>query len=86
MTYIATDEGWLYLCSILDVYSRRFLGWSLADHLRTELCLDALDAAAMVRGKHCFFGTVLHSDHGCQAIHRRRVQEALRAIGHRAVN
>lgn len=66
VTYIATDEGWLYLCSILDVYSRRFLGWSLADHLRTELCLDALDAAAMVRGKHCFFGTVLHSDHGCQ--------------------
>jgi transposase InsO family protein len=66
VTYIATDEGWLYLCSILDVYSRRFLGWSLQDHLRTELCLDALDAAAMVRGKHCFFGTVLHSDHGCQ--------------------
>jgi putative transposase len=66
VTYIATDEGWLYLCSILDVFSRRFVGWSLQDHLRTELCLDALDAAAMVRGKHCFFGTVLHSDHGCQ--------------------
>ena len=66
VTYIATDEGWLYLCSILDVFSRRFVGWSLQDHLRTELCLDALDAAAMVRGKRCFFGTVLHSDHGCQ--------------------
>ena len=44
VTYIPTDEGWLYLCSILDVFSRRFLGWSLATHLRTELCLDALDA------------------------------------------
>jgi putative transposase len=66
VTYIATDEGWLYLCSILDVFSRRLLGWSMADHLRTELCLDALDAAAMVRGRHSFVGTVLHSDHGCQ--------------------
>ena len=66
ITYIATDEGWLYLCSILDVFSRRLLGWSMADHMRTELCLDALDAAAMVRGRHSFDGTVLHSDHGCQ--------------------
>jgi putative transposase len=66
VTYIATDEGWLYLCSILDVFSRRLLGWSLADHLRTELCLDALNAAAMARGRRDFIGTVLHSDHGCQ--------------------
>ena len=66
ITYIATDEGWLYLCSILDVFSRRLLGWSLADHMRTELCTDALDAAAMVRGRGRFAGTVLHSDHGCQ--------------------
>jgi putative transposase len=66
VTYIATDEGWLYLCSILDVFSRRLLGWSMADYLRTELCLDALDAAAMVRGRQRFIGTVLHSDHGCQ--------------------
>lgn len=66
VTYIPTDEGWLYLCSILDVFSRRFLGWSLAEHLRTELCLDALEASAMVRGRSSFYGTVLHSDHGCQ--------------------
>ena len=66
VTYIGTDEGWLYLCSILDVFSRRLLGWSLADHLRTELCTDALDAAAMARGRRHFSGTVVHSDHGCQ--------------------
>jgi transposase InsO family protein len=66
VTYIATDEGWLYLCSILDVFSRRLLGWSLADHMRTELCLDALHAAAMARGRRDFTGTVLHSDHGSQ--------------------
>jgi putative transposase len=66
VTYIPTDEGWLYLCSILDCFSRRLVGWSLADHLRTELCLDALGAAAMARGRSRFVGTVLHSDHGCQ--------------------
>jgi putative transposase len=66
ITYVPTDEGWLYLCSILDVFSRRLLGWSLADHMRTELCLDALDAAAMARGRRDFAGTVLHSDHGSQ--------------------
>jgi putative transposase len=66
LTYIATDEGWLYLCSILDVFSRRLLGWSLADHMGTELCSDALDAATMVRNRGRFAGTVLHSDHGCQ--------------------
>lgn len=66
VTYIATDEGWLYLCSILDVFSRRLLGWSIADHLRTELCLDALEATVLLRGRRDFAGTVLHSDHGCQ--------------------
>jgi len=62
VTYIPTDEGWLYLCSILDVFSRRLLGWSLAEHMRTELCTDALQAAAMVRERSDFSGTVLHSD------------------------
>lgn len=78
VTYIPTDEGWLYLSAILDVFSRRLLGWSMADHLRTELCLDTLDAAVMVRGRGDFSGTVLHSDHGCQytsEAFRRRCRE-----------
>lgn len=66
ITYIPTDEGWLFLASILDVCTRMLLGWSMADHLRTELCLDALDAAAHQRARWRFVGTVLHSDHGCQ--------------------
>ncbi|MDA8317318.1 MAG: IS3 family transposase [Actinomycetota bacterium] len=66
VTYIPTDEGWLFLASILDVCTRTLLGWSMADHMRTELCLDALDAAARRRGRVRFVGTVLHSDHGCQ--------------------
>ncbi len=40
-TYIPTDEGWLYLATVIDACSRRLLGWSMTDHLRTELCLDA---------------------------------------------
>jgi transposase InsO family protein len=43
--YISTDEGWLYLATIIDACSRRLLGWSITDHLRTELCLDAIQAA-----------------------------------------
>ena len=42
ITYIPTGEGWLYLASVLDLGSRRLLGYSMADHMRTELVLDAL--------------------------------------------
>jgi transposase InsO family protein len=45
ITYVRTGEGWLYLAAILDACSRRVIGWSLADHLRTELALDALTMA-----------------------------------------
>jgi transposase InsO family protein len=66
-TYIPTDEGWLYLATVIDACSRRLLGWSMTDHLRTELCLDALDAAVDTRdGKANIDGVIFHSDHGCQ--------------------
>src|SRR4051794_18781357 len=42
ISYIATDEGWLYLAAIKDLATREIVGWSMADHLRTELCTDAL--------------------------------------------
>jgi transposase InsO family protein len=71
-TYIPTDEGWLYLATVIDACSRRLLGWSMTDHLRTELCLDALDAAVDTRGgKANIDGVIFHSDHG-RSIHRRR--------------
>lgn len=66
ITYIPTAEGWLYLASVIDVFSRRLLGWSMAEHNRTELCLDALRAAGLSRNKIRFTGTIFHSDHGCQ--------------------
>jgi putative transposase len=64
ITQQRTGEGWLYLAVILDAFSRRVVGWSMAEHLRTELVLDALDMAISQRQPAP--GLVCHSDHGCQ--------------------
>ena len=64
MTYIWTWEGWLFLAAIVDVFSRRVVGWAMADHLRTELALEALGMALGVRQPER--GLVHHSDRGCQ--------------------
>ena len=45
ITYVGTQEGFVYLSFILDVYSRKVVGWSMSDHLRTELVVDALEMA-----------------------------------------
>lgn len=66
ISYIPTDEGWLFVASVLDVHTRILVGWSIADHMRTELCTDAMASAAATRGRSHFAGTVFHSDHGCQ--------------------
>lgn len=50
LTYITTDEGWLYLSGITDACSRRLLGWSITDHMRVDGPLDALHAAVECRG------------------------------------
>ena len=65
ITYIPTGEGWLYLSSVLDLGSRRWLGYSMADHMRTELVSDALEMAAGVRGGMTE-GIIFHSDRGSQ--------------------
>ena len=64
ITQQRTDQGWLYLAVVLDGFSRRIVGWSMADHLRTELVLDALDMAITQRQPAP--GLVHHTDHGCQ--------------------
>jgi len=64
ITQQRTGEGWLYLAVVLDAFSRRIVGWSMADHLRTELVLDALDMAITQRNPAP--GLVHHTDHGCQ--------------------
>jgi putative transposase len=64
ITQQRTDQGWLYLAVVLDGFSRRIVGWSMADHLRTELVLDALDMAIAQRQPAA--GPIHHTDHGCQ--------------------
>ena len=64
ITYVPTWQGFLYVAVVIDVFSRRVVGWSMAGHLRTELILDALDMAIDVRrpGE----GLIHHSDRGTQ--------------------
>jgi transposase InsO family protein len=62
-TYIPTGEGFLYLAVVLDVFSRRIVGWAMSSHLYTELMLRALDMALQQRHHK---GVILHSDQGCQ--------------------
>ncbi len=64
ITYIRTWEGWLYLASVMDCYSRRIVGWAMADHLRAELVADALQMAVARRRPER--GVVHHSDQGSQ--------------------
>jgi putative transposase len=66
VTYVRTWEGWLYLAVILDAFSRRVVGWALADHLRTELPLAALQMALQYRQPEP--GVIHHSDRGVQYV------------------
>lgn len=63
ISYVPTLEGFLFLAIVLDVFSRRVVGWAMADHLRTELVLAALQMAYRQRDPH---SVIHHSDHGCQ--------------------
>jgi putative transposase len=64
ITYVETDKGWLYLATVMDLYSRRIVGWAMADHLRTELPLAALRMA--IAAKRPGAGLIHHSDRGVQ--------------------
>ena len=64
ITYVATEEGWLYLAGILDLYSRRLAGWAMSEHIDTELVLAAWGMARTQRQPPP--GLVFHSDRGVQ--------------------
>ena len=64
-------SGFLYLAIVLDVFSRRIVGWSMANHLRTELIVNALDMAV---GQRRPKDVVHHSDQGCQGGFKRSSQ------------
>ena len=65
ITYVATLEGWLYVVAIIDLFSRKVIGYSMADHLRAELVVDALKMP-LGRGRKLVGGLWLHSDRGVQ--------------------
>jgi len=76
ITYVWTWVGFLYLATVIDVFSRRVVGWAIADHMRTELPLEALDMA--IRERRPAPGLVHHSDRGSQyasAAYQRRLKD-----------
>src|SRR3954462_1152950 len=78
ITYLRTWEGWLYLVAVQDIFSRRIVGWSMADHMRTELVADALQMALARRRPEP--GLIWHSDQGSQFVSLAFGQQA-RAAG-----
>ena len=60
ITYIHTWQGFIYLATVIDCYSKKVVGWSIADHMRTELVADALRNAATTSGTEQ--GAIFHSD------------------------
>lgn len=64
ITYIRCWEGWMYLCTVIDCFNKEVIGYSMADHMRTELVTEALDMAA--RNHHLEKDCIMHSDRGTQ--------------------
>ena len=92
-TYLPVGErGFLYLATVIDLHSRRLAGWAIADHMRTDLVVDALTAAQRTRGS--LDGAIMHTDHGAQytskafaaACHAAGVRQSMSAVGSSADN
>jgi putative transposase len=83
LTYIATDEGWLYLAVVIDLFSRKVAGWAMRDHMRTELPLAALTMALQRRRPG---PGLLHQFRPWQSICRRRLSQNLENQWHHPVH
>jgi putative transposase len=81
ITYVETDQGWLYLATVMDLYSRKIVGWAMADHLRAELPLAALAMAIATQRPGA--GLIHHSDRGVQYA-SADYRKMMRAAGFRA--
>lgn len=66
ITYLPSWEGWLYLAAVMDLFSRRIVGWSMADHMRSELVTGALEMA--IARRRPAPGLIHHSDQGSQYV------------------
>jgi putative transposase len=66
VTYVPTDQGWLYLASVIDLASRRLLGYAMGERHDADLAVRALTAAAATRGQRRMDGTIFHTDRGSE--------------------
>ncbi len=87
ITYIATDEGWLFLAVVIDLFSRQVVGWSLREDMSRDIVIDALRMAWFKRHPSKQAGLIFHSDRGSQlgfkeSSQRRLVERWI--VGHRA--
>jgi putative transposase len=78
ITYVETNQGWLYLATVLDLYSRRIVGWAMEDHLRADLPLAALKMA--ISAQRPGAGLIHHSDRGVQYA-SESYRKAIRSAG-----
>jgi putative transposase len=86
ITYVLTLAGWVYTAFVMDLFARRILGWQVADNLRSDLALDALEMAIWARRSESVNGLVHHSDRGVQYTAIRYTQrlaeaKAVRSVG-----
>ena len=78
ITYLPTWEGWLYLAAVQDAFSRRIVGWAMAEHMRSELVVEALEMAVHRRRRGA--GLVHHSDQGSPPGLNRSSQQCVREL------
>jgi putative transposase len=88
LTYVSTWAGTVYIAFVIDVFSRRIVGWRVSSSLRAELALDALEMAIWTRGSKALDGLVHHSDRGSQYLAIRYTERladagAVRSVGSR---
>jgi putative transposase len=86
ITYVATSSGWVYTAFVMDLYSRMIVGWEVADHLRSDLAISALEMAIWSRRRDLGDDLVHHSDRGVQytsICYTERLEEigAVRSVG-----
>lgn len=86
ITYVPTLSGWVYTAFVMDLFARRIVGWQVADNLRSDLALDALEMAIWARRHESTGGLVHHSDRGVQYTSIRYAQrleeaKAVRSVG-----
>ena len=74
ITYIKTSQGWRYLAVVMDLFSRRIVGWSMAERMKADLVIQALQQAHALRQPQ--YGCVFHSDRGSQYTSRAFAKKA----------